>query len=192
MKSANARRVSSVAAAAVVGLLAIAALVYLRTEPQAAAPSATSTPTPTAPVAQTAMPAPIVTPAGVTVGSVTGRFGYPSDMIPALALYALPVTNTADGRHVIVRERWTGSPPESQGGGRFTMSLPAGTYYFVAYSREAPGSGVRPAGGYTQFVTCGSQRSCGSHALLPVSVTAGQTVSNIDITDWFVDMDPSL
>jgi hypothetical protein len=147
---------------------------------------------PTARPAPSATTGPTATPTAVTVGSVTGRFAYPSDIIPALALYALPVNNLADGRYVVVRERWTGSPPESQGGGRFTMSLPPGTYYLVAYSREAPSSGVRPAGGYTAFVTCGQQRSCGSHALLPVTVTTGQSVSNIDIADWFVDMDPSL
>jgi hypothetical protein len=197
VNDANGRRVSSVgvpqrtpawrgvlsfaAAAAVLAAVAIAAIAVLRGGPQAAAPGATSTPSSTP--APTASVAPTATVPAVTMGTVTGRIGgYGSDHLPASAIYALPVNDTADGRYVIQTERWAGSPPESEGGGRYTLSVPPGTYYIVAYAREAYAAGW--AGGYTRYVTCGLQQSCVDHSLIPVSVTAGQTLSNIDLLDW--------
>lgn len=185
MRDANARRVASVsaprrtrawrgvvsfaAAAALVAVVAIAALTVLRGEQQSAAPTTTVAPT--------------TSPAPVTLGTVSGKLsGYGSDHIPALTIYALPVNDTSDVRYVVLTERWAGSPPETQGGGTYTLSVPPGTYYFVGYAREEYASGWVTA--YTRFVTCGLQQSCTDHSLVPVTVVAGQRLSNIDLMDW--------
>ena len=177
MSDATSRRVSSVAVprrtsawrgvvsftavAAVLAVAAIAAIALLRGAPQAAAPSAT--------------------------GTVTGRIAHGGDFgYPALTLYALPVNDPADGRFVIRMERSVGRPELIPN--KYTMDVPPGTYYFIAYSQLIPGDVFPAAGGYTAFAACGAQQSCGSHALTPVTVTAGQTVSNIDITDWFLHL----
>jgi hypothetical protein len=190
MRDSNSRHVTSVSVparpnpwravvalsgvAVIVGVVAVAVIAALRNEAQVAAPP-TASPMVTPTAVGSATPAPVAT------GTVTGRLGYPSEFIPALAIYALPTNNTADGRHVIFTERTREAP----GDVTYTMQVPAGTYYFVAYSREAP-PGVTLAGGYTRYVTCGLQPPCSDHALIPVTVIAGQTVTGVDIRDWYL------
>jgi len=196
MSDANNRRVASVnmperpspwrgvvafaGAAAILGVVVIAAILALRGEPRAAAPSAT----PTATSAASTSPAP-TTSATAAMGTVTGQLGYPSEFIPALAIYALPVSDLGDGRHVIFTERSGVAPAGSV---TYTMQVPAGTYYLVAYSREAP-AGATIAGAYTRYVTCGLQPPCADHSLIPVTVTVGETVTGIDIRDWYAGQD---
>jgi hypothetical protein len=201
MSDANNRRVSSVnipprpsplrgvigfaGVAILAGVLAVVVISALRGGPQAAAPGATPTATafPTTSPAATASVAPSATTAPATAGTVTGKLGYPSDFIPALAIYALPVSNLSDGRYVIFTERTTGAPGGSV---TYTMQVPAGTYYFVAYVRDTPVGSRNGAGAYTRYVTCGMTPACdANHDFIPVTVTAGQTNTDIDIRDWY-------
>jgi hypothetical protein len=182
--------VAFVGVAVMAGLLALVAITSLRGEPQAAAsPSATAIPTATSATSPSAAPTasapPTASSAPVALGTVAGTLGYPSDFIPALAIYALPTTNMADGRYVIFTER-TGLAPA--GSVTYTMQVPAGTYYFVAYGREAP-AGTKNGGAYTNYVICGMQPPCSDHTLIPVTVTAGQTVTGVDIRDWYAGQD---
>jgi hypothetical protein len=199
MNDANNRRVTSVnmpqrpspvrgvltfaGVAAIAGIALVAVILGLRGGQQAAGPNVSATPTATS--AASASSAPTATSGPPALGTVTGRLGYPSDFIPALAIYALPTNNMADGRYVIFTER-TGSAPA--GSVTYTMQVPAGTYYFVAYGREAP-AGNKNGGAYTKYVTCGMQPPCSDHTLIPVTVTGGQTVSDIDIRDWYAGQD---
>lgn len=166
-----------VAGALVLVVLALVVIGYSRRDDQAATPSAASTS-----VASSA-PTVTITPttAPIAAGTVTGRLGYPSDFIPALAIYALPTSNTADGRYVTFNEQAGATAM----GMTYTMRVPPGTYYFVAYRRDAP-AGTNLAGGYTRFVTCGMQPPCADHSLIPVTVSTGQTVTDVDIRDWYL------
>jgi len=167
-----------------------------------AAPSTVaSSPTPTS-TATTPASAPPVgtvspTPSAPTGGAITGRFGYPSDFIPALTVYAISVN---DPRVFFsVESAGFGNPPRPTmppGVSQATYTLTGiapGTYYVLAYRNDNnPGLGV-----YSQHTvkclqaTQGGQTStpapacsANDHSLLPVTVRAGETVSRIDITDW--------
>jgi hypothetical protein len=176
--------VAFVGAAAALAFVALAVIAGSRGGADVASPSTSVVPTatvaPTGTKAPTATVAPTAAP--VTTGTVSGKLGFPSDYIPALAIYALPVDNLSDGRYVVLTEEWRGVGP----GGTYTLSVPEGTYYFVAYTRTKPNpqSGTM-SGGYTQYVRCGLQPTCADHTLVPVTVTAGQTFTNIDIRDWY-------
>ncbi|MDQ2936930.1 MAG: hypothetical protein M3R67_05415 [Acidobacteriota bacterium] len=106
-----------------------------------------------------------------TPGAITGTLNYPSDYVPAMRVYALA---TDGSRHYTTRTRANQS--------RFTISnmLP-GKYYVVAYTDEAPGL----AGGWSKAVPCGLKNTCRDHALIPVSVTSGETTSGIKVADWY-------
>jgi hypothetical protein len=197
MNDANNRRVTSVnmpqrpspwrgglafaGVAAIAGIALVVVILGLRGGQQAASPTATASPT----ASSAATVAPTATTAAPAVGTVTGSLGYPSDFVPALAIYALPTNNLADGRYVIFTER-TGVAPA--GSVTYTMQVPAGTYYFVSYVREAP-AGNKNGGAYTKLVTCGMQPPCSDHTLIPVTVTAGQTITGVDIRDWYAGQD---
>jgi hypothetical protein len=86
---------------------------------------------------------------------------------------------------VIVTER-TGVAPA--GSVTYTMQVPPGTYYLVAYVGGAA-AGNRNGGSYSRYVTCGMQPPCSDHSLIPVTVTAGQTITGIDIRDWYAGPD---
>jgi len=201
MNDANNRRVASVnmpqrpspwrgviafvGAAAIVGIVAVAAILALRGEPQAAAPNVSASPIPTSSTApiptSTASAAASVSPSkappAATVGTVTGALGYPSDFIPAQVIYALPTTDTTDGRYFVETEL-------SRSALNYTINVPPGAYYLVAYTRDSP-AGTTYGGAYTQYVKCGMVPPCADHTLIAVIVTAGETVTGIDVRDWY-------
>jgi len=197
MNDANNRRVASVSVpprpnpwrgivafagtAAIVGIVAIAVILALRGEPQAAAPKVTASPVPTSSAVPTGISTPVAPPfvpiSPVASGTVTGALGYPSDFIPAQVIYALPASNPADGRYFVETEL-------SRSALNYTINVPPGTYYLVAYTRDSP-AGTTYGGAYTQYVKCGMVPPCNDHSLIPVTVTAGETVTGIDVRDWY-------
>jgi hypothetical protein len=131
------------------------------------------------------------------VGAITGRFGYPSDFIPALTVYAISVNDpkvflSVDFAGVGNPPRPTPPPGVSQPTYTLTGIAP-GTYYVLAY-RNDQNSGLAAYTRYTveceqatqggQFSTPAPACAANDHSLLPVTVRAGETVSRIDITDW--------
>ena len=134
----------------------------------AATPTATTTPTTTSvPSTETAQPA--------TPGTITGRTGYPAEGHPAMTVYAI---STTDSRV------W------------FSVDIPRGTDSFTPYTI----SGVRPGtynlfaaadgneragGAYSEFVKCGNRVGCSDHTPIVVTVRAGETVRDIEVSDWY-------
>jgi hypothetical protein len=104
------------------------------------------------------------------LGSITGTIRYPAEEHPPLRVYAIAATGAS---HYDVAIR----PDQIS----FAIDVPSGRYYLVAYTQEEP----RLSGGWTRAVPCGLTASCADHALIPVTVGAGQTVSGIDIGDWY-------
>jgi hypothetical protein len=117
-------------------------------------------------------------------GTLTGKLSYPSEFIPPSRVVAFSLT---DGNAYFVDTAMNQS--------EYSLDLPAGSYYVVSYPHEgSPGTtsqadsyslGGGPfAGGYTQMVPCGLAVGCDDHTLLPVTVTAGQTIT-ADPADWY-------
>ena len=111
-------------------------------------------------------------------GTVTGNLSFPSSFIPAMRIAFFNIANGG------VSYTDTGMNQ-----GTFTINLPAGRYHVIAYpySSGAPAAGSPiegAAGGYTQFVLCGLSADCKDHTLIPVVVTAGQTIM-VNPGDWY-------
>jgi hypothetical protein len=120
------------------------------------------------PPAQTEVSSPsTTTPA---TGIVSGSICYPSEPpLPLLTLFFEEVNSV----QVITVDHTNGT-------GTYSTELPPGTY--VAYAwRE----GYELGGSYSQAVPCGLSANCTDHSMIEFQVSAGSTVQNIDICDWY-------
>ena len=152
------------------------------TVPAAASTAATAS---AAPTAATASAAPIAAPAG----AITGKLGYPSDFIPPLTVYAVSV---ADPRvfYSVDTPRYGG--PTNTGTPSYTITgVAAGIYHVFGYRNDADPNYKGGPGLYSQYVLkCvppPSTSTCNDHSLIAVTVKAGETMSGIDVTDWYYD-----
>lgn len=103
-------------------------------------------------------------------GMITGHLSYPSEWIPPLRVVAFDV-NTITA---------TGSVDTQENDSSYTLALPVGTYYVVAYTMDGA-----LAGGYSQAVLCGLTVACTDHSLIAVQVLANLSVPDIDPGDWY-------
>ena len=69
--------------------------------------------------------------------------------------------------------------------------MPPGTYYVLAFLLDPDIADVDFAGAYSQFVLCGLEVGCEDHSLVPVVVPPGETVTGIDLADWYLPIDQS-
>lgn len=140
-------------------------------QPTAICPACpTPEPTPTAlPPTETLAPTATVQ----ATGSVSGRLGYPSEMVPPLRVVAF---------NILTGEYYWQNTVLNQTGYRFE-ALPVGTYHVLAYLIDNPTRTFYA--GYSNFVTCGYQQSCTDHTLVTVEVKAGMETSNVDPNDWY-------
>lgn len=183
-------------AGAVAAVLVAALIVGLnlrdRSVQVAASPSpiaATSTPIPAS--SAPATPSPVATaspPPTAQPGAITGRFGYGSDFIPAVTVYAI---STTDQRvWYSVDSAGFGNPPRPTippGAGQPSYTITGvapGTYWVVAYRNDGqpldPGFHDRSAICYRTTPS----GPCPDIALAPVTVIAGQTTSGVDVLTW--------
>ena len=157
------------------GLIALALSCTTLPAPASTTPSGT---TPVATAAATAPPTSDVCPPvrQLSLGAITGHLGYPSESIPALALFAIRVDDPVAYRQLHTQR----VPP---GSSSYTMAaVEPGVYAVVAF---VEGQSSALAGAYTAAVVCGLGPSCNDHSAVPVTVRAGQTVTGIDLTDWY-------
>jgi hypothetical protein len=152
--------------------------------PRAASPSANATLTATtAPTvaAATTTPATTIPPSAataqpVTTGTITGLVGYPAEGHPAMTICAFGATDRSV--HYCVDLPQATTPPKSP----YTISgLRPGTYHLFAYAA----GNDRAGGAYTEYVRCGLRASCSDHTLVEVVVRAGETVRDIEVSDWY-------
>lgn len=109
------------------------------------------------------------------MGSISGTLSYPSEVVPALDVYAF---NIDDPNATF----YTVSTDANQT--TFTIrDVAPGTYHVVAYLADTPDAQF--AGGYTAFVTCGLTVDCTDHTLIPVPVQAGVMAEDIAVQDWY-------
>jgi hypothetical protein len=164
-----------------------------------AAPSVSPSPTVSATVvvSPTASPtsSPCIGPCGPTgatavptTGAITGRFGYPSDFIPPVTVYAISV---ADPKvFFFVDFAGFGNPPRATlppGVSQPTYTITGiapGMYYVLAYRND----GALPDPGYysraSECVRTTPSGPCPDASLIPVTVISGQTTSAIDVISW--------
>ncbi len=139
-------------------------------------------PTATCPICPTSEPTstplpptetPVPTATVQATGSVSGRLGYPSEMVPPLRVVAF---------NILTGEYYWQNTVLNQMNYRFE-ALPVGTYHVLAYLIDNPSRTFYAA--YSNFVTCGYLESCTDHSLVPVEVKAGMETTNVDPNDWY-------
>ncbi len=129
----------------------------------------------TARSAQTAVAGTQVPPASdAPSGTISGKLSFPSDHIPPLEIIAFSYKDGA------VTSDWYLIDTELNQMTYEMKGLPVGTYVIVAYTNDR-----RFSAGYSQAVPCGLRADCVDHSLIPVTVTAGATITNIDPGDWY-------
>jgi hypothetical protein len=166
-------------------LLGAATVAAVACAPRAGAPSPISSDTPAPTVAAatttpatTSVPTTAGTAQPASTGTISGIFAYPAEGNPAVTIYAVSTTDRSVFFSVAIPRSTPGSttkPPYSITGVR------PGTYYLIAYTDGSDAAG----GAYTEFVKCGLNASCSDHTLIGVTVGAGQTVRDIDVSDWY-------
>jgi hypothetical protein len=109
-------------------------------------------------------------------GLITGTLTYPADAMPPERVVAW---STTDSSHYSV--------DTVAGQATYELGVPTGTYAVVAYSIGGGGFPNGLAGGYSQAVPCGLTASCTDHTLMPVTVDADVTLTNINPGDWYAD-----
>jgi hypothetical protein len=149
--------------------------------------SATSTPIPSSSVAASPSPAATASPT-VQSGAITGRFSYGSDFVPPVTVYAI---STTDQRvWYSVDFPGFGNPPRptaqpGTSGDTYTLTgIAPGTYWVVAYRNDG---GLLDPGYYSRAADCmriPQSGGCPDQTLIPVTVSAGQTTSGIDVVVW--------
>jgi len=129
----------------------------------------TSTPSPT--------PEPTPTNTTSPEGTITGQLSYPSEFLPPQRVVAFDVDDSS-----------VYFSTEVDSGGTYTLTVPPGTYFVLAYLIDAAELGAQPglAGAYSEAVLCGLQAGCNDHSLVPVVVNAGETIIDIDPADWYL------
>ena len=111
-------------------------------------------------------------------GVISGRLSFPSEFLPAQAIYAISAGGNSYYRVETVsyqaRYRILGVRPGK---------------YFVYSTRLPlyPGSTdvMHFGAGYTKAVSCGLSSDCTDHTPIPVQVRPTETTSGIDVTDWY-------
>jgi len=131
----------------------------------------TTLPTATLPTeSQSASPTVILSPTmPVATGVVTGQIYYPSEFIPAMTLFLERI----DTREVVTASIIAGQR-------YYTLTVSPGTYR--AYAWPLDPRSVRSIGAFT---ACKPNTPCEDHTFEPVTVAAGQTVTGVDIYDWY-------
>jgi len=149
----------------------ITSLETLLAQPTATCPVC-PTPEPTStPLTPTETPVPTATVQAT--GSVSGRLGYPSEMVPPLRVVAF---------NILTGEYYWQNTVLNQMNYRFE-ALPVGTYHVLAYLIDNPSRTLYAA--YSNYVTCGYLESCTDHTLVAVEVKAGMETTNIAPNDWY-------
>jgi len=140
-------------------------------------PGTEPNPVPTETTAPIPEPSPTSAPA---TGSITGNLGYPSEVIPELIIVGF--LNGTDTFYTLDTE-FNQTSYQLDG-------LPEGNYHVVAYTRGGESFPAGLAGGFTQAVVCGMHEGCTDHSLVDVTVTPGQVVERVHLTDWLVPLPP--
>lgn len=120
-------------------------------------------------------------------GRITGKLTYPGEGIPTDLVLCVTVAPLNSGPTYCSKDR----PARLQQAkitfkvnhraASYTISLPAGSYYVYAKTREMPG--VKAF--YDEFIKCGIRVECTSKEPIMIKVKAGKTRSGITVGDFW-------
>lgn len=122
----------------------------------------------------------VPTPAAVSgpqPARLTGRITYPSEELPVMRVCAL---DSADpGRAVCFRT--------APGQATYLLDVPAGDWWLVAWPQDTGTAGDPGLLSAASACLAGGGTGCDDHALLAVTVAAGEARDGLDINDWYYD-----
>jgi hypothetical protein len=110
-----------------------------------------------------------VTDLQAAYGTVEGNICFPSEGIPPMNLFFLL---EGTGQVNVF--------PIQQNQNTFSFGLPTGNYTAFAWLPD-----YTIGGSYSQAVACGLTVDCSDHSLLTFTVASGETISGIDVCDWY-------
>jgi hypothetical protein len=108
-------------------------------------------------------------------GAITGKLGYPSEVIPALRIYAIDLA--APGHYRVIH-----TTPNQR---TYQIAGVAPGTYAVYASAYSPGQPDALGGAYTKAVACGLGAGCTDHTPIPVQVRSGAVADGVDVRDWY-------
>jgi len=111
------------------------------------------------------------------LGTIEGSLSYPSEQIPDLTVCAY---NTSDPTDEYCTTSLVDDPKFTAGRG-YQLVVPPGDYYVYSYFVDKTHTAY-----YTEFVPCGLDVSCPSHAYITVTVGNGDHLTGIDPVDWYM------
>ena len=139
----------------------------------------------TVPSPTTPLPSTEVIPANLPdeKGTVSGKLCYPSDSLPSGEIVAKNIASAE-----LTTQNYPGS--FSGAGSTYTMELSPGEYN-LRYQAHASGNNptLFSSGYHTE---CDGSAPCDekSHALIPVKVVRGEATENIDLCDFYYEIEP--
>ena len=125
----------------------------------------------------------------VQKGIITGDLGYPAGSLPDQTVCAVPV---AGGTPQCFDKPLAGGSDTLA----YKIEVPVGDYYIYAHlDNDLPNATASSAKAsykayYDQYVVCGEAASCPSNGhtqYVKVTVSANQTVTGVNPTDWYND-----
>jgi hypothetical protein len=142
-------------------------------EPGVTASPTGSASTPAATRAATAILTATTTPTALftptPAPNVSGKVCYPTEGIPAMTAYFQETTTNAVVELPIATNQTS-----------YKINLPSGTYIAYAWMPDFSLGGL-----YSNAVPCGLKASCTDHNPLPFTVKTGETLTGIDLCDWY-------
>ena len=120
--------------------------------------------------------APLALIAGAGAGTIEGAVTFPSQVVPALTVYASELDSARVHTARIARGQAT-----------FTIEVPPGRYLLFLAPNEPGAPDVY--GAYTRYSLCaphGVDGSCEDHTLIPVAIASKAARVNVTIDDWYL------
>lgn len=121
-----------------------------------------------------------MTPEDTETGMVEGKLCYPSEVLPEGVIEAKRLTD-----NVVFTKSYAGS--QQGGAATYQFELETGTYV-LRYAADVGGTGDYTYGYHTQNCPTGTETTCGNAEgmeTVPVEVTAGETVSDYDLCNFY-------
>jgi hypothetical protein len=125
---------------------------------------------------QSASPSP--SPSKTPAGSIAGRLGYPSNIIPPMTIYAIPLAATGSDVHTV-------RAVKNQGNYTIKGVEPGSYELFAIPTGDVTSPPPHFMAAYTKAVPCGLAYGCDDHTPIPVTVSADQAVTGIAVTDFY-------
>jgi hypothetical protein len=161
---------SAVVLLALVGGVIVGATAFKDKQSPAPTPSVSPTPTPTPSVST--VPAATVSQAEEnTSATIQGRNIFPAEGIPKD--FKVCAVNTATQQQICT---------DTGGSSHYSLQVPAGSYQVYAV---VPSLDPNKRAYYSEFVKCGLDVSCPSHAPITFTVQPGKTITGIDAGDFY-------